>query len=383
MVHQKSTFLRSVGMMIGAIIGVGVFGLPYAFAQSGFVLGLLELFFLGAILVILQLMLGEVVVQTPGRHRLVSYIQMYLGERWKWVTLIALSLGIWGAMLAYLVVGGTFLHLLLSPIFGGEPALYSYALALLASVLIFGGLAFASRIEYLVVGALLFLFTFIILASIPQINVAHYASMNLDAAFVPYGVILFSLAGMGIVPELKDVLGKKHQRYMAPVILVGMGVILLLYALFAFAVVGVTGADTSTMAFDGLIPHLGQTVRVVGTLLGSITILSIYMVLGVELLNTFKFDFNFRHRTAWVLVCAMPLILFALGLREFIHIIGFVGSVFGGLLGILVALSYWSLRRKGLCNPHHCINFPVPLTWLIIVVFSGGVILEIYSTLIH
>ncbi|MBI4592461.1 hypothetical protein HY733_03380 [Candidatus Uhrbacteria bacterium] len=382
MVHPNRPFLRSVGMMIGAIIGVGVFGLPYAFARSGFALGLLELLFLGGILVTLQLMLGEIVAQTPGHHRLVNYVGMYTGKFWKWVTLVTLSFGVWGAMLAYMVVGGTFLHLFLSPILGGSPVVYAYVLGGTASLLIFGGLTFAARIEYLVVGALLFLFTFIILASVPSIEVSHFTTLNLEKFFIPYGVILFSLAGMGIVPELKDVLGKKHQQQLAPVIVVAMSIIITLYALFAFAVVGVTGPETSSMAFDGLVPTLGDTFRVVATLLGSLTILSIYMVLGIELLNTFKFDFDLRHRTSWFIVCAVPIILFAVGMREFIDIIGFVGSIFGGILGILVALSYWSMRRRGLCQPHHCINFPAPLTWLVILIFSTGIIWEVVTVLV-
>lgn len=370
-------------MMIGSVVGVGVFGLPYAFAQGGFALGLLELLFLGGVMVVLQLMVGEIVAQTPGHHRLVNYIGIYTGRVWKWVTLVALAFGIWGAMLAYILVGGTFLHLLLSPALGGDPALYSYALAILASTFIFGGLMFAARIEYWVVAALLFLFTFIILASAPLIDFSHYSTLDLQDFFIPYGVILFSLAGMGIVPELKDVLGQKHQRMLSPVIVMGMGVIVVLYALFAFAVVGVTGSDTSSMAFDGLVLHLGETFRIVATLLGSLTILSIYMVLGVELLNTFKFDFNLRHRTSWFLVCAVPIVLFAMGMREFIDIIGFVGSVFGGILGILVALSYWSMRRRGICRTHHCINFPAPLTWLIIAIFAAGIIFEIFTVLLY
>lgn len=369
-------------MMVGSIIGVGVFGLPYAFAQGGFALGLLALLFLGSMFVVLQLMLGEVVVQTPGHHRLVNYIGIYTGRIWKWVALLTLSLGIWGAMLAYIVVGGTFLRLLLSPVLGGESAVYSYALAISASLLVYGGLALAARIEYLIVGALLFLFAFIVLASAPFIDVSSFATLNLQNVFVPYGVILFSLSGMGIVPELKDVLGKTHVRQLSPVIILAMTAIVLLYAFFAFAVVGVTGSNTSSMAFDGLVPYLGGTFLVVATLLGSITILSIYMVLGVELLNTFKFDFNMRHKTAWFIVCVVPIVLFAMGMREFVDIIGFVGSVFGGILGILVALSYWTMRRRGLCRTHHCINFPAPLTWLIIAIFAAGIIWEVVTVLV-
>ncbi|MDG1950529.1 MAG: aromatic amino acid transport family protein, partial [bacterium] len=66
MKHPNIRFLRSVGMMIGAIVGVGVFGLPYAFSQSGFPLGIIELIVVGGLLVIMQLMFAEVAVQTPG-----------------------------------------------------------------------------------------------------------------------------------------------------------------------------------------------------------------------------------------------------------------------------------------------------------------------------
>ena len=61
------------------------------------------------------------------------------------------------------------------------------------------------------------------------------------------------------------------------------------------------------MAFEGLVPDLGTTFLVVATLLGSLTILSIYMVLGIELLNTFKFDFNPPPQDgSCSLVCAVP-----------------------------------------------------------------------------
>ena len=94
-------------MMIGAIVGVGVFGLPWRLPKEdldrasscSFWVGFWSCF---------ELMLGEIVAQTPGHHRLVNYIRIYTGRFWKWVTLVALSLGVWGAMLAYMLVGGTF-----------------------------------------------------------------------------------------------------------------------------------------------------------------------------------------------------------------------------------------------------------------------------------
>ncbi|MBI5793881.1 hypothetical protein HZA87_02215 [Candidatus Uhrbacteria bacterium] len=379
-VHPNVPFLRSVGLMIGATVGVGVFGLPWAFAQSGVVIGLLEWLLLCAFLTILQLMFAEVVTQTPGRLRLVSSIQMYLGDSAKWLALMAMACAVWGAMLAYMVVGGQFLSLLTGSV-GASSLSYAYVVALLAAGLIWGGLRFASRIEVAVVVILLFLFVFVIVASFPHMSVSSVFTLVPSKWFVPYGVLLFALSGFGIVPDMKEVLGVKHKRELACAIVVAMCVIGLLYALFSVAVVGVTGTATTPIALDGLATILGGTFGLVAPLLGIVTVLSIYLILGVELLNIFKFDFRLSHRQAWLLTTLVPILLFSSGVREFIGIVGFVGSIFGGLLAILIALSYLVMRRRGLCKQHHCINFPDGLTWILIGIFTLGIVIEIIQTL--
>lgn len=377
-VHPNVPFLRSVGLMIGATVGVGVFGLPYAFAQSGVAIGLLELLVLGGCLTILQLMFAEVVIATPGRHGLVRYIEIYLGSRSKWLALVAMACAVWGAMLAYMVVGGQFLSL----ITGSVSLAHPYLIGIVACVLISGGLRFASRTEVGVVVILLFLFAFVMIASVPYLSASALLSWAPSQWFLPYGVLLFALSGFGIVPEMKEVLGIKTKRELAWAVIVGMSVIVILYALFASAVVGVTGEHTSPIAFEGLAGVFGGLFGVLASLLGLLTILSIYMILGVELMNILKFDFRLSHRSAWALTSFVPMLLFALGVREFIGIVGFVGSIFGGILAIFIALSYSMMRRRGLCKAPHCINFSEPLTWLLIAVFLIGIILEITQLLI-
>ena len=375
-------FFRAVGVMVGGMVGVGIFGLPYVFSKAGFTLGLMEVLIIGSLMLFLQLMLAEVVLQTRGRHRLVGYVKIYLGNFWSKVTIVAISAGVWGAMVAYIIVGGKFAHILLNPVFGGGEMIYSLLIASIASFFIYRGLEFAAKAEIIIVIGLLLLFLFLILVSIPHIDMSNYATINFSNAFLPYGVVLFSLAGIGVVPELKDVLGVKQENKIGHVIMMGMFLIVSLYILFSAAVVGVTGADTTQAAFEGLVPILGDSVRVLATFLGSLTILSIYTILGIELLNTFRFDYNLKQNHAWFAVVSVPVVLFLLGLRELIDIIGFVGAVFGGVLGILIALTYWSLKKSPVCKKHKCLNFPNILTWLLIMLFTGGIILEITSTLI-
>ncbi|HBK35238.1 MAG: Aromatic amino acid permease [Candidatus Uhrbacteria bacterium GW2011_GWE2_40_58] len=376
MTRSQITFFRAIGMMIGSIVGVGVFGLPYAFSHSGFSLGLLILLLMAGLLTFLQLMYAEVVMQTKGKHRLVGYTRLYLGKGWSILATISLMASMWGAMLAYIIVGGQFFHLLIGASFGLPEIASSFALAGVASFFIYRGLKFASKIEVVIIGLLLFLFAFIILASLPHLRVEHLLTIDWKQALLPYGVVLFSLAGAAVVPELKDVLGKRSSQIGA-VILTGMAVITILYILFSFAVVGVTGPETAEAAFDGLVPVLGSVFGFVVALLGSLTILSVYMLIGVELQNMFRYDFKLIQPVAWILSAGVPIFLFLVGLREFISLVGFVGAVFGGMIGIFIVMTYQKMR-KGLEKEHHqCLHVPSLVSWILIGIFLSGICLEV------
>ncbi|MFH1328389.1 MAG: hypothetical protein ABIH76_06070, partial [Candidatus Bathyarchaeota archaeon] len=52
---------------------------PYVFAKSGFIIGLCWLIFLDAILILVNLYIGEVTLRTKGTHQLQGYAKKYLG----------------------------------------------------------------------------------------------------------------------------------------------------------------------------------------------------------------------------------------------------------------------------------------------------------------
>ena len=383
MIHPNFPFWRSVGTMIGSIVGVGVFGLPFAISQAGFPLGLLMLFLIAGMMTGMQLMYAEVAIQTEGDHQLVGYVREWLGETWSWIAVAALFSSLAGAMVAYLIVGGRFLHILLEPLMGGSEAVYALGLGVVAGFFIHKGLQFASRMDAVIVSGLLFLFLFVVLAAAPHIEVSNLAVVPQKGLVTLYGVILFSFAGTGIVPEMKKVLGKKQWHKLPLAVLLGMGIILWLYASFSFAVVGVTGQATTETAFEGLIPVLGQGFGVVGALIGSLTILSIYTILGVIMKDTLVVDFNMKKTPSWLLVAGAPLVMFLLGLREFIGIVGFVGAVFTGLTGIIIVLMYEKMRASPVCagEEKKCLDVPSIIPWLIIFVFAVGILAEIITKL--
>lgn len=381
MQEKTFTFLRAVGMMVGSIVGVGVFGLPYAFAKAGVPLGLLILLVLAAILTGVQLMFAEVVMQTPGKHRLVGYVREYLGNRWARLAALALAVSCWGVMVAYLITGGTFVSGLMRPWVELSPFVGSMIVAVIVAAATYGGIREMSRVEIGLIGSLLFLFCFMILASLPHVELRHLTVSHPDRWLLPYGVVLFALSGLGIVPELKDVLGKRQLPKLPAAVMYAMASVTVLYAAFSVAVVGVTGTRTTQTAFEGLLPSLGPSFGFVAGLVGSVTVVSVFAMMALQMENMLRYDFGLPRRLAWACTIGVPLLLFLTGMREFIPLIGFIGSVFGGVIGVVVVMTYERMRRSPVCQRHQCLEVPSFVSWGIAFVFLLGLVSEVVYSL--
>ncbi|NBS41758.1 amino acid permease [bacterium] len=290
----NNRFIRAVGTMVGSVVGVGVFGLPYAFEKSGPVLGALVLVLLAGVISGMQLMYAEVALHTPGNHRLVGYVRALLGEGWARFAVVALSAGLWGSMLAYMIVGGSFLRELFAPGVAGAEFWFGLGLAAVAGFLMSRGTQAVAKLEVAAVALLGFLFAFMTLAALPHARFAYLSGVHWDAMLVPYGVAFFALAGMGVIPEMKAVLGTAREKELPCAVLTAMSIIAGLYLAFALVVVSVLGPKTTQSAFVGLVPVLGGSFRVAASVLGSTVVLSIFSMIGVELSNTFRFDFRAR-----------------------------------------------------------------------------------------
>lgn len=381
MLHPNFRYWRAIGTLVGGTVGVGVFGLPFAFGQSGFSFGMLLLIVLGFAMTILNLMYGEVVLRTSGRHRLSGYVKEYLGPGFGKAILYALITTIWGAMLAYLIVGSTFLHGLLSPVLGGDVWMYGGALGILVLFCSRRGTAFASKLEGFVVIGMLFLFFLIICASLPQVDLSNLTSVSSNGWMAAYGVILFALSGGGLIPEMREIIGSRQDRLLPKAILIAMGAIVFLYAVFSVAVLGAVGGQISDSAVGSLSALFPGGFGSLVFLLGSLTIFSIFLMNAVLLQNSFHLDGGMSKRKAWLLSVVVPLALYLIGFRQFVEIIGFVGAVLGGVIGIFIVAMYESMRRSVVCRDHKCLQVPSWVSMALIGMFALGLLLELGSLL--
>lgn len=358
-------------------MGVGVFGLPFVFAQAGFATGLAMLAVVGSAVIALNLMYGDLVLQTPGRHRIGGYVREYLGDGWGRLASASMVAAIAGAMLAFMIVGGDFLHALFSPLLGGGREPYAFAMAAAVAFASSKGLRIASRIEAAVVAVLLFLFLYVSLAALPHAQPARLLAADPSLALAVYGPVLFSLSGAGIIAEMRDVLGAPRLRLLPKAILWGVVIVLALYVAFTASVVAATGGATTPIAFDGLVPLLGPSFLAVSATLGTLAVFSIYLMNAVQLQNLLVVDLRVGRRLAWAAASIVAPVLYLTGARDFIDVIGFFGAVFGGLIGLSILAAYEAMRRTTWCREHVCLDVPRILSAAVGAMLVLGVLIEL------
>jgi tyrosine-specific transport protein len=103
-----TVFLKALSVFLGTVIGVGIFGLPFVAQKAGFFVVLGYFLFMVLVAILTHLFFGEVALDTKKIYRLPGYVGEYLGQRWKKLSFFITATGLFGALLAYLIIGGQF-----------------------------------------------------------------------------------------------------------------------------------------------------------------------------------------------------------------------------------------------------------------------------------
>jgi len=319
-------------------------------------------------MILLNLMYGEVVLRAKGDHQLTGYSQIYFGSWGKLIAMLSLIIGLYGALLAYLIQIGRFAAELATV---GNPLVWSIIFFVFASVAVLRGVRFIAELEIFLAMGFAVLLLVLFGGALPKIDLINYASFRPQNILAPFGVLLFALTGASVIPEVEEVLRRSHSK-LKRAILYGSVVPLAIYLLFATTVIGVSGAMTSEDAITGLIGILPRGVIAGGALLGILTMGSSFLTLAYILREVWYRDYHIVRPLAWGLAVFPPLILFALGLSSFFRVLQFTGALTGGMTGILISALYLcAIRAKGDESAYR-LNLPVVIVWALILVFAGG-----------
>ncbi len=380
---KNNSFFLSIALLLGTMIGAGIFGVPYVVSRSGIFPALFYFLILGGASLLIHLFLGEIILRTEGKHRLPGYAQKYLGDRAKILTAFSVILGIILALLAYIILAGNFLNILFSS-FGG---LSSFHFSLIFSLVLFPFIVkkvkFVAKTEVLT-NIIFFLIIFLIFfLSLEKINLDNFSlladELVWENIFLPYGVILFALIGWSAIPEMAEILEKKEdKKQFKKAIIFSIIIAIFIYLLFVFSVVGVSGKNTSPETFSGLISYLDPKIILLGVLAGIITIADSFLILSLHLRNTLIYDYGFQIIPALFMSWGLPLILFLLGFRQFIDVIGITGTLIGAIEGILIVLIFKKAKILGNREPEYSLEIPSFITNAIIIMFVVGAISQFF-----
>ncbi|MBI4133982.1 MAG: hypothetical protein HY475_01010 [Candidatus Terrybacteria bacterium] len=370
--------MGATAILIGTIVGAGIFALPAAAARAGFPITLVWFLLLTVAVWILHLMYGEVVLRGGDRHRLPGYAAQYLGRSSARLAGVAAVAGGIGALLVYIALADVFLTALFPGVFSsGQWGVAAWGALTLAVAF---GIRTVARVELVMTAFLLAAMAIIITALAPRIAGENLLALgSFSESIVPYGVLLFSLWGINAIPEMRGLTGAPALTLRRTISL-GTLIPAALYLLFVAAVIGAFG-NAASGDLPSLLASLGPQIFYAVAVFGALAVATSFLVLGAYFVDTFRYDFRFPYPAA-LLMLASPMLFFAAGVRDAAAIMGIVGTILGVVDGVLIVRVWRAARMSAGSSPAYAVRLPAAASYAMMALFIGAAAAEVASFLV-
>jgi amino acid permease len=375
-------YIIATAILSGTILGVGIFGVPNVFFESGFSIGIVFLVITLIFNILSHLIYGETLLRTPGNVRAPGLARIYLGKIGYIISSIASFVGVSGVLLAYLILGSQFLQNFFN--FLGLNLGETMITIIFWLVGIIGmtlGIKFIGMSEIVgLVLIVLLIFVFFIFG-FPQLNSEQLLKFDFSKFLLPYGVLLFALSGGSAIPEIIDYFRKKSYikekiNFKLPII-IGTTIPAILYIFF---VLGIFGIFPDKFIPVNIIPSLLEKNILLGittNILGMILIITSFFITGLNFKNTLICDFKIKKILSWLITASLPIILYFSGIRSFIGVIGFLGAVVLAIQTIINIMVYHLSQKKGKLEPVFSLKFPLWAKISFVILLLIGAVWEI------
>ncbi len=331
--RDMRSLLKATLTLIGTIIGAGIFVLPEAFAAVGIVPASLIFWTMTAVVLATHLMMVDIELASKKPIRLAGAVRRWLGEPAFTFAALTYPCHLIGASVVYLVLGASFLTMLLTPL-GIPPAPFILQTAFwLGGVLVLvGGLRLLAKVEAWATWLLLVALSLAIGWAWQQNGITS-APSHFALSLSLFGVCLFSLGGIPGMGEVVEMAGRERRRAQLATI-IGTLVAALVSWLFALTMAG-TSLLSSSIWFSTLMAGAGF-----------LAVATSYIVVTQDLRATLMFDLNLHTREALALAAGIPLVVTYMMAPSVFATVSIVGTVFGGADGVLVALTAASIYAR-------------------------------------
>jgi amino acid permease len=337
---------RATLLLIGTIIGAGIFGVPVMIGAWGVVPSTIAFAILTGVVLCAHLLYAEAIIANKKPSRAAGQAKRWLGRGWASVTGALQTIQIFGSSLAYVILGGEFLAVLARLLGFDVPVLFwQVGFWLAGGFLVLRGLKLTARVESYLTWLLVAVIALLIGVFSSQMDFRILFDVSVRWTFEPYGVILFALLGITIVPEVAAVAGYRRDDVFRSVI---RGTLLASALTYGF---GVTAwlASSGALGRDpaDLVSTLPAALASVIPVFGFLAVMTSFAASSLDLRSMFRVDYGLANAASWAAALGVPLVLLFLTPRDFLATIGLVGSVFGAAIAILVSFMGRAALRRG------------------------------------
>jgi amino acid permease len=337
--------LRASLALIGTTIGAGVFAVPAMLGAWGVIPGTIGFALIACAVLCAQLLYTEAIVHHRADARLAGHAGYWLGSRAKSVATAAQVLQTLGSALAYLMLGGAFLAMMGQAIgFTFSLVVWQMLFWIAGVVMVLVGLPWLARVEAFLTWLLIAVMLIIMGALIPRADFALLTWIPQTWTFAPYGVFLFSLCGINVIPEVALIVQHKREDVMTAVIRGTVTAALLTYG-FGLTVwlasSGVLGVDPLDV-----LRVLPAPIAQLLPWFGFLAIITSYITISFDLRALLERDTRLPPILAAAVALGVPYLLLLTLRTSFVHVIAFVGSLFSAIIAILaIAMGSAAIRR--------------------------------------
>lgn len=364
--QKIKSVLSAFGLILGTTIGAGIFALPHIFYKSGWLTSYVYLAILTFAVIFAHIFFLRTLDATGKRGNLLGLVKDYFGKGASVFGSVSIIGGLLLTLVAYLILGVQFLSI----VFPELPFVYALMFFwLVSSAPLIWEKEIFSRAEFWGSMAMGFLILFIFFGANNYLPIIPYADFGLERFVLPFGVILFSLAGWTAIEPLSKILKGNKSKFL--ILALATILVSVLYVLFVSGIF-YSAEDISADTISGLTswPYIKMAAL---AMLGLFAVWTSYMPGAVEIKNSLHV-LHLNKAQAISLVFFAPVILVLGGMSNFIGVVGLAGGLFLSIQYLLIlGLSGRVLRPRG------------ALKWinvLLIAIFILAAIFETYYFLL-
>lgn len=373
-------FILPASLLAGTIIGAGVFSLPYVYKMTGALLSGVYALFFCFIAILIYYMYIDLLRAYPG-ERYVGLMKMHFGPAGYIFGFIIDIAQFFLSLTIYVTLSASFLSLVIP---GYPHGAYIVFFWLCGSVIIFlknRREAIAEFVAMSGIAVVIFIIVWIGFANFPGETVP-LVPQALSYALLPFGALLFSFSGRSVIPDVVLFMRNKPLAALRKAVVGGVLVPLVLYVLFVAGIMRIN-PEVSSDSVSGLLGNISPTVLSVIGVLGILTLLSSYLALGENIRKTLMHDMHVSRLSAGAAVVAIPIVLYAMGMRNFLIMVSVVGGILAAFDWLCI-LIMWKKSFSSDTEKKDGRLFPVfsPVVfWGIVCVLCVGIVYTVWVVL--